>query len=211
MEILYFNYISSCSYPRKIRKTSRPPLVHKNGDSSLLTRYQDINPIPGASLPGFRITFQGLSQYPHHHRHAPGYLISPLLTLRLITPHSHHSQLQAHANSQSKTSPQSQCVPMCLRDDNSNAFSSAQLASTRNGIPRLQRSVATSSSCQLSRLIQVLLLRTVVGVARLLRVRLRALGDGDHSGLGPDVNGALPVEAFEAATFYGDDILALYL
>lgn len=40
-------------------------------------------------------------------------------------------------------------------------------------------------------------------------MRLGALGDGDHGGLGPDVGGAVPVEAFEATAFYRDDVFVL--
>lgn len=87
--------------------------------------------------------------------------------------------------------------------------SSAQLASTRHGSGGWR--MASAVTRQLAGLVKHLLGGAVVGVARLLRVRLGALGDGHHGGLGPDVDGAVPVQPLDAASLDGDDVLALGL
>lgn len=71
--------------------------------------------------------------------------------------------------------------------------------------------MAAATTLQLAGLVEFLLGAAVVGVTRLLRVRLGALGDGHHGRLGPDVDGALPIEPLEAASLYRDDIFGLGL
>lgn len=94
------------------------------------------------------------------------------------------------------------------------AHSTTQFTSPRD-LPRnlnilhhtlLRRELTIPTARQTPRLVKHLLTAAVAGVAALLGVRLRALGDGDHGVLGPDVDGLGPVEAFDAAAFDGDDV-----
>lgn len=74
--------------------------------------------------------------------------------------------------------------------------------------------MASPAPRQLTRLIQLVLavrgvLGGVGGELGLLRMRLRALRNGDHGVLGPDVDGFAPVQALDAAALDGDDVFCL--
>ena len=75
--------------------------------------------------------------------------------------------------------------------------------------PLAGRYVTSSASYQISRLIQLLLSRPVVGISWLLRMGFRTLGDRNHCGLCPDVHRTFPVQTVEAASLDGYDVFGL--
>jgi hypothetical protein len=79
---------------------------------------------------------------------------------------------------------------------------------------RAGKNRGTATTCEevarrVIRLIKGLLWYGIFGVCRLLRVRFRTLGNGNHGRLGPDVDRRVPVQAFKAPAFDGDDIFVL--
>lgn len=83
-----------------------------------------------------------------------------------------------------------------------------KLTGALDGLVRFRRT-DPATALERTGLVELLLGLAVVGVARLFRVNLGALGDGHHGAVCPDVDGLGPIQAVDAAALDGDDVLVL--